>query len=111
MAGAPRCRVAAPNLGLPPPGPLQAELLAEEGADPPTWPKNAALGRFTNFVNLLDMCALSIPSGLMTIDAEAAAEVGRCGWRCCKLLQGRALSVPGPIEWPEARAACPRPMC
>ncbi len=27
-----------------------------------TWTRNAKLGRFTNFVNLLDMCAVSVPS-------------------------------------------------
>lgn len=29
--------------------------------------KNANLGRFTNFVNLLDMCGVSVPSGLLRI--------------------------------------------
>ena len=29
-----------------------------------TWARNAKLGRFTNFVNLLDMCAVAVPSGL-----------------------------------------------
>lgn len=35
-----------------------------------TWPavgaKNSNLGRFTNYMNLLDCCAIAIPSGLMT---------------------------------------------
>ena len=31
----------------------------------PIWPKNTLLGRFTNFVNLLDMAAVSIPSSLI----------------------------------------------
>ena len=37
--------------------------------------KNANLGRFTNFVNLLDMCGVSVPSGLMKLGegAEPAA--------------------------------------
>jgi len=39
------------------------ELQAQEGADPPTWPFNAKLGTFTNFVNLLDLCGISIPAG------------------------------------------------
>ena len=43
-----------------------AEIEAQEKrADPPTWSHNAKLGRFTNFVNLLDMCAVSVPSGLL----------------------------------------------
>ncbi len=31
-----------------------------------TWTRNAKLGRFTNFVNLLDMCAVSVPSAVYT---------------------------------------------
>ena len=43
-----------------------AEVEATEKlADPPSWPLNAQLGRFTNFVNLLDMCGVSVPSGLL----------------------------------------------
>jgi allophanate hydrolase len=30
--------------------------------------KNANLGRFTNFANLLDLCGVSVPSGLMKLD-------------------------------------------
>ena len=30
-----------------------------------SWPFNAKLGRFTNFVNLMDMCGVSVPSGLL----------------------------------------------
>ena len=37
----------------------------EKHADPPTWALNAKLGRFTNFVNLLDMCGVSVPSGVL----------------------------------------------
>ena len=31
----------------------------------PTWPRNGNLGRFTNFVNLLDMCGIAVPSGML----------------------------------------------
>eukprot|EP00891_Asterochloris_glomerata_P000621 jgi/Astpho2/621/Aster-04463 len=31
-----------------------------------TWKKNAKLGRFTNFVNLLDMCGVAVPSAIYT---------------------------------------------
>ena len=31
-----------------------------------TWEYNANLGRFTNFVNLLDMAGIAVPSGLLT---------------------------------------------
>lgn len=61
---------------------------AEEGADPPAWTQNAKLGRFTNFVNLLDMCGIAIPSGLVSYDAAHAPQVGKrarpgragCAW-------------------------------
>jgi allophanate hydrolase len=33
--------------------------------------KNAKLGSFTNFVNLLDMCGVSVPSGLLRLGAAA----------------------------------------
>lgn len=59
----------------------QAEVLEEEDTDKPTWPKNAKLGRFTNFVNLLDMCGIAVPSGVITYDAaqltEGASEAER----------------------------------
>lgn len=32
--------------------------------------KNANLGRFTNFVNLLDMCGISVPSGILEMEAN-----------------------------------------
>ncbi|KAI8468534.1 MAG: allophanate hydrolase [Monoraphidium minutum] len=47
---------------------LVAEVAAEEGAAPPSWPKNAKNGRFTNFVNLLDMAGIAVPSGLLRAD-------------------------------------------
>jgi hypothetical protein len=33
-------------------------------------PKNANLGRFTNFVNLLDMCGVSVYSSLLRVVGE-----------------------------------------
>lgn len=45
---------------------LVAEIEAEEKQkEPPTWSKNALNGRFTNFVNLLDMAAISVPSEIV----------------------------------------------
>lgn len=56
---------------------LLQEIADTEQQEPtPTWPRNAKNGRFTNFVNLLDMCGISIPSGLLDVDystSEAAA--------------------------------------
>lgn len=41
------------------------EIEAEEKTnDTVTWTRNGKLGRFTNFVNLLDMCAVSVPSAV-----------------------------------------------
>jgi allophanate hydrolase len=41
--------------------------------------KNANLGRFTNFVNLLDMCGVSVPSTVLKLgpENEAAAGAGK----------------------------------
>jgi allophanate hydrolase len=51
-------------------------VLEEEATEPPTWSRNAKLGRFTNFVNLLDMCGIAIPAGLVSYDAAVLSEVG-----------------------------------
>lgn len=42
-----------------------AEVLEQETAPKVTWGYNANLGRFTNFVNLLDMAGIAIPSGIL----------------------------------------------
>ena len=45
---------------------LVAEVEAEEkDSSPPSWDKNALSGLFTNFVNLLDMAAISVPSAIL----------------------------------------------
>lgn len=63
---------------------LLQEIADTESQTTPTWPCNAKNGRFTNFVNLLDLCGISIPSGLLHVDystpeagASAAARVER----------------------------------
>lgn len=51
-----------------------AEVEAEEKrAEAVSWPKNANLGRFTNFVNLMDLAAIAIPSGLLRCEPPTAA--------------------------------------
>ncbi len=30
-----------------------------------TWDRNGNLGKFTNFVNLLNMCGIAVPSGIL----------------------------------------------
>jgi allophanate hydrolase len=53
---------------------LVEEVAAEEGATPPTWPKNAKNGRFTNFVNLMGgLAGISVPSGLLRVDYGSGA--------------------------------------
>lgn len=44
---------------------IEGQEKAGEGA-PLTWAFNGRLGRFTNFVNLMDMCGISVPSGVLT---------------------------------------------
>lgn len=57
---------------------LCKELRAQEGASPPGAAYNAHLGTFTNFVNLLGMCALSVPAGrLPPISVEVCASAGQ----------------------------------
>lgn len=55
---------------------LIEEVEAEEKtSSPPTWEKNTLSGRFTNFVNLLDMAAISVPSAILQqpdLSTEAA---------------------------------------
>ena len=58
-----------------------------------TWKKNAKLGRFTNFVNLLDMCGVAVPSAIYThpkLDPEAL-HGEPC--RCCACHHGHALNA------------------
>ncbi|APB34309.1 allophanate hydrolase [Gloeomargarita lithophora Alchichica-D10] len=60
--------------------------VAEVMANPVALNRN--LGRYTNFVNLLDLCALAVPSGLqpnglptgMTLMAPAGRDRGLCAW-------------------------------
>jgi len=40
--------------------------------------KNANLGRFTNFVNLLDMCGVSVPSGVLKLGMAAEPPKKKC---------------------------------
>lgn len=47
--------------------------------------KNANLGRFTNFVNLLDMCGVSVFSGLMNFTDGKSLLFGR-DWNLWNIL-------------------------
>ncbi len=53
---------------------MGAEVEAEEKqAEVVSWPKNANLGRFTNFVNLMDLAAIAVPSGVLHCEEPSAA--------------------------------------
>ncbi|CAK0786092.1 hypothetical protein CVIRNUC_009305 [Coccomyxa viridis] len=54
-----------------------AEIEAEEKlATSVTWAKNTNLGRFTNFVNLLDMAAVAVPSGILRCEPSPSILTG-----------------------------------
>jgi len=56
----------------------RAEIVAEEGGGAElSWEKNAKLGRFTNFVNLLDLAAVAVPSGVLHCRPSPAATGAR----------------------------------
>ncbi len=56
----------------------RAEIVAEEGGGAElSWAKNAKLGRFTNFVNLLDLAAVAVPSGVLHCRPSPAATGAR----------------------------------
>lgn len=62
---------------------LIAEVEAEEKAVPPTWGKNALSGQFTNFVNLLDMAAISVPSAILK-SPDLQMEANKPGKSCAR---------------------------
>lgn len=84
----------------------------EKGTRPLTWPFNAKLGRFTNFVNLMDMCGVSVPSGVLECeelspdDADGALR-GLVGVGCLFLRRGElfALLLGGTFRGFESRRA------
>jgi allophanate hydrolase len=73
------------------------EILEEEDTPSPKWTRNANLGRFTNFANLLGMCGVAVPSGVVRVDVgemEAAgaglsgSEAEALSKRCAHLREG-----------------------
>ena len=69
-----------------------AEVEAEEKvAVNASWKKNAKLGRFTNFVNLLDLAAVAVPSGVL----HCRPNVGATG-ACCREPATRCFQA-GPV--------------
>lgn len=62
-----------------------AEVEAEEKvAVNASWKKNAKLGRFTNFVNLLDLAAVAVPSGVLHCRPNADATGACCRERATR---------------------------
>ena len=90
---------------------MVAEIEAEEKlGDRPTWTKNSLSGRFTNFVNLLDMAAVSVPSALLRSEdlTEEASRSGTLLWLphlsyCSDIVSARGilLFVSFWMIWPE----------
>ena len=71
------------------------QVIEEESALPkPGWSRNTKLGRFTNFVNLLDMCGVAIPSGTVQYDPAAATAPAAA------LMTGSGGSGSGPVTLP-----------
>lgn len=55
-----------------------AEIEADEKqATTVTWDKNGNLGRFTNFVNLMDMAAVAVPSGILRCKPAPTCSTGQ----------------------------------
>lgn len=55
-----------------------AEIEADEKlASTVTWDKNGNLGRFTNFVNLMDMAAIAVPSGILRCKPAPSGSTGQ----------------------------------
>jgi allophanate hydrolase len=73
---------------------LLEEINEQEEQDPPTWERNAKNGRFTNFVNLLDMCGISVPVGLLRVDYSNGGGNGGDGG---ELRAKRLASLGGPM--------------
>lgn len=71
---------------------LVEEIQEQEHSTTPVWHRNAKNGRFTNFVNLLDMCGISVPSGLLTVDYSADAGA------TAESRTARLLSSGGPMQ-------------
>ncbi|WIA09866.1 hypothetical protein OEZ85_010080 [Tetradesmus obliquus] len=67
---------------------LLQEIADTEDQEAPSWPLNAKNGRFTNFVNLLDMCGIAVPSGLLTVDYAAPEAAASAQQRAQRLAAG-----------------------
>ncbi len=77
----------------------------EVAADPVV--VNSRMGRYTNFCNLFDMCAISVPAGTVADGAQFGITLLAPGFHDGVIadLAARFLDVPSPETWPESGGA------
>ncbi|MEW2483515.1 allophanate hydrolase [Mycobacterium sp. NPDC049093] len=79
--------------------------IEEVAADPVV--VNSRMGRYTNFCNLFDMCAISVPAGAVADGAQFGITLLAPGFHDGVIadLAARFLDVPSPETWPESGGA------
>jgi allophanate hydrolase len=79
--------------------------IAEVAADPVG--VNTRMGRYTNFCNLFDMCAIAIPAGAVTDGAQFGVTLLAAAFHDAVIadLAGRLLGAPSAAGWPELGGA------
>nr|WP_237164503.1 allophanate hydrolase [Mycolicibacterium peregrinum] len=77
----------------------------EVAADPVV--VNSRMGRYTNFCNLFDMCAISVPAGTVSDGAQFGITLLAPGFHDAVVadLAARFLDVPSTETWPESGGA------
>ncbi|OBG80746.1 allophanate hydrolase [Mycobacterium sp. E802] len=77
----------------------------EVAADPVV--VNSRMGRYTNFCNLFDMCAIAVPAGTVTDGAQFGITLLAPGFHdgVIAVLAARFLDVPSTETWPESGGA------
>jgi allophanate hydrolase len=79
--------------------------IAEVAADPVA--VNTRMGRYTNFCNLFDMCAIAIPAGTISDGAQFGITLLAPAFHDAVIadLAGRFLGEPSTAGWPESAGA------
>lgn len=80
-------------------------LIEEVAADPVA--VNSRMGRYTNFCNLFDMCAIAVPAGIVSDGAQFGITLLAPGFHDGVIadLASRFLDVPSVGTWPESGGA------
>lgn len=80
-------------------------LIEEVAADPVA--VNSRMGRYTNFCNLFDMCAIAVPAGTVSDGAQFGITLLAPGFHDGVIadLAARFLDVPSTQAWPESGGA------